>query len=307
MPGTPGVTEALRRLAPAAATAEDAYLSVFRDIAALLLDRATLYVAGQPHRLTELELYWNGLLHRDPFTHGDPMQQQLGAWYFHRSGGRYRGGTYKGLDIAFGSSEAFGGILLRGLERVDRAPDPAPPAPDPAPPAPAASLIDGPCMVVDHILQLTASPSIEALVSRFDGMIERRDLASPLASLLYIDLDAGPGRGAPIYATPRIGLTLKKGSTEARRRYLARPYRFLSEPARIRKGKPYLVTALHLEGRSPDEIAALTGTRRAVVDGYLAAFAAGRARGAHGIEDPGGDLSTEGLCRLLGACAAAGA
>lgn len=284
------VIDALGRLAPAAATPESAYPAAFREIAGLLLDRATLYVAGQPHRLTEIEIYWSGLAHVDPFTHGDPMQQRLGAWYFHRSGQRYRGGTYKGLDIAFGRSEAFGGILIRGIERDDHG--------SAGPAAGTPSLIDGPCMVVDHILRLTASPSIDALVSRFDGTIESRDRGSPL----HVRLDGGPGRGTVIYATPRIGLTLKKGSTEARRRYLARPYRFLSEPARIRKGKPHLVTALHQEGRSPDEIAALTGTRRAVLDGYLAAFEAGR---AHGIAEPGGAPSTDALCRLLGACAAA--
>src|SRR5689334_5352605 len=123
------ITEALRTLAPTAGTAEEAYPAVFREIAGLLLGRATLFVAGRPHRFTELEMYWNGLAHGDPFTHGDPVQRQLGAWYFHRSGGRYRGGTYKGLDIAFGNPEAFGGILIRGLEREGDAP----------------ALIDGPC------------------------------------------------------------------------------------------------------------------------------------------------------------------
>jgi hypothetical protein len=277
------VTEALRRLAPSADTAEDAYGAVFREIAELLLDRTTLYVAGRPHRLTELELYWSGFLHEDPFTHGDPMQQRLGSWYFHRSGQRYRSGTYKGLDLAFGSRDAFGGILVRGVEHL----------------GPRPGLIDGPCMVVDHILDLTASASIDELVRRFDLSIESTDRSSPL----LVQLDPGAGRGAAIYATPRIGLTLKKGSTAARRRYLARPYRFLSEPARIRKGKPHLVTALHLQGRSPGEIAALTGTRRSVVDGYLAAFEAGRARRISELE---GDLSTRGLCALLGACAAPG-
>jgi hypothetical protein len=279
------VTEALRGLAPSADTAEEAYGAVFREIAELLLDRTTLYVAGRPHRFTELELYWSGLAHEDPFTHRDPMQQRLGSWYFHRSGQRYRSGTYKGLDLAFGSRDAFGGILVRGVERL----------------GPQPALIDGPCMVVDHILGLTASASVDELVRRFDGTIESADRSSPL--FVQLELEPGAGRGATIYATPRIGLTLKKGSTAARQRYLARPYRFLSEPARIRKGKPHLVTALHRQGRSPAEIAALTGTRRSVVEGYLAAFEAGRAKR---IAAQAGDLSTTELCALLGACAAPG-
>lgn len=277
------VTEALRRLAPTAATPERAYAAVFREIAELLLGRTTVRVAGRPHRFTELELYWHGPGHEDPFTHGDPMQRQLGAWYFHRAGGSYRGGTYKGLDLAFGNAGASGGILVRGLERVEER---------------AGVLIDGPCLVVDHILALTGSPTIEELVRRGAVSIESPDRRSPL----HVELDADPGLVRPILATARIGLTLRKGATEARRRYLARPYRFLSEPARIRKGRPHLIVALHQQGRSPDEIAAVTGARRAVIEGHVAAFEAGRARR---IAGPDGDGSTDELCRLLGACAVA--
>jgi hypothetical protein len=279
---TATVTEALQRIAPSAGTADGEYLALFRDAADLLLNRTTLRIAGHPHRFTELELYFTGHAHADPFTHGDPMQRTLARWYFHRSGERYRSGTYKGLDVSFGSPEAFGGILVRGVERL----------------GPAPVLIDGPCMVVDHILALTASPAIEDLVSRFDLAIESAGRRSPL----HVELDAGPGRGATVHATPRIGLTLKKGNTEARRRFIARPYRFLSEPARIRKGKPHLITALHRQGWSPAAIAAVTATRPSVIQGYLAAFEAGRRRP---IAELAGDLSTAELCELLGACAAA--
>jgi hypothetical protein len=282
------VTEALRRLSPSADTEEGAYGAVFRDIAELLFNHTTLQIAQRPYRLTELELYWSGLAHIDPFSHGNARQQQLGTWYFHRAGTQYRSGTYKGLDIAFGSSEAFGGILLRGIEGLA----------EPGPPGPLGPLIDGPCMVVDHILARTSSASIEALVNRFDVTIENTEGRSPL----YLALDADPGRSQPIYATPRIGLTLKKGTTEARQRLIARPYRFLSEPARIRKGRPHLITALHQQGRSPAEIAALTGVRRSVVQGYLDAFEAGRAKP---IDAFGGELSTRELCELLGACSVA--
>jgi 3-methyladenine DNA glycosylase Mpg len=281
------VTEALQKLSPAAHTAEQAYGAVFREIADLLLNQTTLYIAQRPYRVTELEFYWSGPAHIDPFSHGQAMQKQLGAWYFHRAGRQYRSGTYKGLDVAFGNREAFGGILLRSIEALA--------APGRLPGALPGALIDGPCMVVDHILAITASPSIDALVSRFDVTIENTDRRSPL----YLELAAGSGRNQTVYATPRIGLTLKKGTTEARQRYIARHYRFLSEPARIRKGKPHLITALHQQGRLPAEISALTGTRLSVLQGYLEAFEAGRTAP---IEEFGGDLSTSELCRLLGAC-----
>ena len=277
------VTEALRQLSPSADAQEAAYGPVFREIAELLINRTILHVAGRPYHVTELEIYFHGLQHLDPFTHGDAMQKQLGSWYFHRAGTRYRSGTYKGLDIAFGHSDAFGGILVRGIESL----------------AEPATLVDGPCKVVDHILAATASPSIDALVSRFDVAIEDPARGSPL----HLTLDASPRHARPIYATPRIGLTLKKENTSARRRFLARHYRFLSEPARIQKGKPHLITALHQQGWLPAQIAALTGTRLPVLQSYLDAFRAGPATA---LEELRGDLSTSETCKLLGACAAAG-
>jgi 3-methyladenine DNA glycosylase Mpg len=276
------LVRALHQLSPSAETDDAACGSLFGQIAELLLNRTTLFIAQHPYRITEIELYYHGLQHLDPFTHNDPMQQQLGAWYFHRSGTQYRSGTYKGLDIAFGSAEAFGGILLRGIESL----------------AGSGPLIDGPCNLVDHILASTASPSIATLVSRFDATIEDPTRRSPL----HLALDAHPRPAQPIYATPRIGLTIKKGNTPARRRFIARPYRFLSEPARIRKGKPHLITSLHQHGHAPAQIAALTRTRLAVVQGYLDAFEAGPTTP---LESLRGDLSPAQTCQLLGACAAA--
>lgn len=277
------VTEALRRLSPSAGTQEAAYGAAFRQIAELLINRTTLHVAGHRYRCTELEMYFHGFQHVDPFTHGDAIQKQLGAWYFHRSGTRYRSGTYKGLDIAFGNSEAFGGILIRGIADL----------------VASGALIDGPCKVVDHILTVTASPSIEALVSRFDATIEDCTGRSPL----HVELDAGSSRAQLIYATPRIGLTLKKENSSARRRFIARHYRFLSEPARIRKGKPHLITSLHQQGYPPTAIATLTDTRLSVLQGYLEAFQAGPATS---LEDLRRDLTASETCKLLGACAVEG-
>ena len=267
--------DAIRRLAPPADADEAACGAALAALAELLLDRATLHVAGQPYCFTELEVYYHGFAHLDPFTHRDAMQQQLGRWYFHRAGTSYRGGTYKGLDIAFGNADAFGGILIRGIERAD------------------GTLIDGPCLVVDHILETTEAATIDELVRRFDLAIADQP-RSPLAITL-----ASP-RQRTVYATPRIGLTFKRDNTELRRRFLARPYRFLSEPARIRKGKPHLITALHRQGRSPSDIASLTATRSSIVDSYLSAFEAGRARPLATFD---GALSPSELCALFGACA----
>ncbi len=138
--------------------------------------------------------------------------------------------------------------------------------------------------------------------------IEDPDGRSPLRVALDAsadaDADGSPdrGRGHAVYATARIGLTLKRGrdrgAAALHRAALPLPHRAGADP----KGKPYLIAALHLQGRSPEEIAAVTRTRRAVIDGHLAAFEAGRALR---LAELGGDLaSPAALCRLLGAAAA---
>ncbi len=227
-------------------------------------------IAGEPHRVTEAELYVRAPNHVDPFTHGDPIQQQLGQWYFHRSGGTYRGGTYKGLDIAFGAGGAYAAVLLRGIV--------------------GESLIDGPCLVVEHILARTRCASIDELVARHGLAIE------DATSALRVE---PASHAIAIHATARIGLTLKKGNTLERRRYLARPYRFLSEPARIKKGKPHLVCALHAQGRAAAEIAEVAALRRSIVDAYVAAYEAGRTMSPAAFT---ADLSGSQICSLLGAC-----
>ena len=273
-------SRALRALMPDPAAEEAEYLPAFRAMADLLLNRSTLVAAGVPHRLTEVEFYYRGGRHGDDFTHGDPIQTNFGIWYFHRTGGEYRGGTYKGLDISIGYDDTHGGILIRGVEQL----------------APAPALLDGPCLVVDHLLALNQSPSIKELVSGFDLRIDAPD--PPDASPLYLEIDARTRRQAVI-ESPRVGLTLKRGELAVRQRFIARPYRFLTEPARIKKGKASLVVALHRRGLPAAEIVRLTGGTAAAVKKYAALYEEGKGR------SPGefrGDLSTEDLCRLLGAC-----
>src|SRR6187200_1023890 len=117
----------------------------FAGIAAALLNRTRWVIAGRPHRLTECEFYYRGPAHDDPFTHGDPVQVHAGRWYFHKTAGVYRGGSFKGVDITFGDGTARGGILIRGLELPDGA------------------MIDGPSLLVDHVLTRCGAASVAAL------------------------------------------------------------------------------------------------------------------------------------------------
>ena len=46
-------------------------------------------------------------------------QKELGKWYFHKTGKGYKGGTYKGVDLAFGQHGSHAGCLLRAIEPLD--------------------------------------------------------------------------------------------------------------------------------------------------------------------------------------------
>eukprot|EP00438_Fugacium_kawagutii_P019613 Skav232786 [mRNA] locus=scaffold614:202164:202508:- [translate_table: standard] len=68
----------------------------------------------------------------------DLRQASCGVWYFHKKGGTYKSGSFKGMDLACGDKEGnvFAGLLLRAV--ID----------------PSDKLIEGPCLVVDKILEL---------------------------------------------------------------------------------------------------------------------------------------------------------
>jgi hypothetical protein len=252
----------------------------FDAVAAVLLGRARLVAGGTAFRIVEAEFYLFSDDHPDPSTHRDPLQKTLGRWYFHRSGGAYRSGSFKGLDLTFGDGSAFGGILLRGLE------------------AGGGGLVDGPSLLVDRLLSATGRATVAELDAAL-GTREAWDPASPLR-LEHGPADkADPAGPPPLYRTARVGLTLKR-SAGRMAEFLMRPYRFLSEPRRTAKGKPYLVLSLHARGLPPDEIAALTGCPRKTVDRYAAWFEAGRAEG-NPSRFAGSDLNPEALCRLHGA------
>ena len=273
---TTSFSDALRALIPPADADERAYLPAFRRLAALLLGGATWHIAGQEHRFVEIELYWNGPGHHDTFTHGDIMQKEFGRWYFHRSGATYRGGSYKGLDIAVGGAHTWAGILVRGLERLAD-----------------GALVDGPSMCVDHILALTGQSSIVALVNAFGREVD----PSP-GSSLYVTL-AEPARAVEVVESPRIGLTLKRGALPERAAFLARPYRFLSEPARIKKGRAHTVIGMYRQDIAVEDIARRTGSTAAQVLKYIDEYRAGRGQDPQRYVH---DLNTDETCRLLGAC-----
>ena len=214
----------------------------FASIATHLLGACRLSVAGVLHRLVEIELYFDGEQHRDPFAHRHPEQARPGHWYFHRIGESFRGGSFKGVDLTCGDGDACGGILIRSLEQPD------------------GRLVVGPSLCVDHLLVTTGTSSIATLTAAIAGR-SVFDRGSPLH---LVDDDA---RDVTIFRTARVGLSLKRHNDALAVDRLSRPYRFLTEPRRVTKGRAELIAALLSDGHSPEEVRRLTGSPMKAITG----------------------------------------
>jgi 3-methyladenine DNA glycosylase Mpg len=254
----------------------DALDEWFTRIADRLLNGSRLIAGQQTYRLVEVEFYYWSDAHSDPFTHRDPIQFLIGHWYFHRSRGTYRGGSFKGLDLTFGDPTSSGGILIRGLETRD------------------GTLIDGPSLCVDHLLDATGAADVSSLDRAIAGRLAWDD-GNPL---LLRPTEKSEGRR--IYRSARVGLFLKRaGSRTESTRFVMRPYRYLTEPRRTKKGKLHLVLALYARGESLDDIRRLTNCPRRTVERYVTEFEAGR-KEADFTPYFGIDLGPGELCRLHG-------
>ena len=254
----------------------------FDRMAAHLLHRARLLVAGKAHKLMEVEAYCHSTEHADPFAHRDPTQLFLGRWYFHRTGGGYRGGSFKGVDLTFGGSGAHAGFLIRGIETPD------------------GTLIDGPSITVDHLLATAGHKTVSSL----DTALGTNPVWQP-GALVGLTVAEG-AEDRPVYTSARVGLSLKKRNfqpDDPAFRFLFRPYRYLAAPTRTSKGKTLMALARLAQGEPPEEVATATGSPISAVKRYADDFAAGSAE-----TDPtpyyGTDWTTAELARLHGLWAA---
>ncbi len=248
----------------------------FVDMARRLLNGSALFIAGQRHRIVEVEIYYYAAIHPDPFAHRDPIQREPGRWYFHRSGNSYRGGSFKGFDLTFGDENSFSGILIRSIETA------------------TGILIDGPSLCVDHLLALTGTSSVATLDAAIAGR-KTWDVTGPVF-LEYEMLD----KSRPVYNCPRVGLSLKRAAAfPDMPRYLFRPYRYLTEPRRIRKGKMPLALAMHAQGIDAEIIRRTTGCPAAALRRYIADYMAGRAE-TDWTGCMGRELGPRDWCRLFG-------
>ncbi|MFN3199788.1 MAG: hypothetical protein ACE366_15405 [Bradymonadia bacterium] len=220
-----------------------------------LLHHTHLELAGERLELVEIELYGYGPGHADPFAHRHPSQSTAGRWYLHRTGSGFRSGSFKGLDLTFGPSDTWGGVLIRALR------------------LPSGMLVSGPSLCVDLILDRL-------------GVAHPRDLHDMIWPH-PVDAAAQPLRLAihepttcPIWWTARVGLTLKRAADHPTMpHWLLKPYRALTAPREIKKGRVYLVAALLQAGQDAASISALTGSSKSSIRKAEALLTAGVALG----------------------------
>lgn len=231
------------------------YQGEFTRIASVLINQCRLVAGGQRYRMVELEFYLNTPEHPDLFCHGDPFQDTRALWYFHRAGGKtYIENSFKGVDISIGHGEVDGvtspggGILIRSMEDMK------------------GNVTEGPSRCVDLILRDTGYAKVVDLVTELEKTkysVEHKD------STLYLELCTDLPI-VTVYATPRVGLSLKKGS-EPRLPYIMAPYRFSGHYHQLSKNNVLIVLSLYYLYKITDPVRLmnLTGTRKHILDKYL--------------------------------------
>lgn len=220
----------------------------FDKIANTLLNKSTLCIADKEFRICEIEFYLKNDEHNDVYTHADEDQKSVGKWYFHKRGGAYKGGTFKGLDLTFGK-DSYGGVLIRSIQNNQ-----------------TNKIIEGPCRVVNQILSLTNNLAIKDLVPFNAPQLDALDPTSPL----YVKSSALKDK-EEIFTGPRVGLTLRY-TTEDRKDYLMKPYRYLIKFPSIKKNWATVIYKLHQEGLSVKEIHEKTTYKTRVIEKAIASY-----------------------------------
>lgn len=159
------------------------------DVVKDMLYNNYIYVGNYKFYPCEIELYVNG----DPYKHMNVRQNIDNVFYVHRCGkeeySSYKGGNYKGLDYVLTNKIS---ILIRSIIYDN-------------------IIIEGPSLVVDHIIKVTGHTQQE------------------LESVLKLGTTTRDK--SKIYIGTRVGLTLKKCPNHYSIRldwakFLLKPYRF---------------------------------------------------------------------------------
>lgn len=186
----------------------------FDTIAEKILNSTELLINEKRFRICEIEIYFRSENHNDEYTHCNKDQSLFEKFYFHKyPNGTYKGGTYKGMDITFGKTteekNRYFGILIRSIYNIRD-----------------NEFIEGPCRVVNKILELNGHDNIR-------DMIGNRTLSiynEKIVSIVHTDNLEFKN----IYSGPRIGLSDKYPH------YRNKNYRYVIYKNKIKKEKKKL-------------------------------------------------------------------
>ena len=191
----------------------------FKELANRLLNSVVLILSDSEtrsraeFRFAEIEFYLFSESLPDPYTHRSSEQKCSNRFYFHKFGnGTYKAGTWKGLDLCFGSENSHFGVLLRSL--IDLQTD---------------EIVEGPCLCVNKILSHFSCQRVNDFVTKvLDGDLDFDfyDETKPLHLRKVNHLGQ-----EDLYHGPRIGLSNKWPE------YKDLPYRYCILRDRIKKNK----------------------------------------------------------------------
>jgi hypothetical protein len=235
--------------------------SIMDKMADYLLNNCILVINNNNYRLAELEFYLKDADHDDIFIHGDENQHIPYRWYFHKQfGGNYKSGTYKGLDITFGynddevqiNNDVYGGILIRSIVNMT-----------------TNEIIEGPCKVVNKILELNNVNSIDEFVIsnlEYENQ-DRDDILKIDCNNLHLEINNDLDN-LEVISCPRVGLTLKR-INELRQEYIMKNYRYIIYPKLIKKFRSGIIINLYYQGKREDDIMDITGSKIRYIMKYI--------------------------------------
>lgn len=207
------------------------YRTIFNELSETLMNNSVLVAGQDSYRICEIEFYlFCPTTHPDPVVHCSPDQKTSCSFYFHKTGTTYRGGTYKGLDITFGSDNIYAGILIRSMYNIKK-----------------DLVVEGPCKCVDAILTSTGYDSIQNLVlgEKNKGTTKWKllpvDREHANQSLYVVQNDNGRENRLEMYVGPRVGLKYVVNKPNSLT-YIMRDYRYTTVPT-LKKHRIGLITS----------------------------------------------------------------
>ena len=253
------------------------FRSVLDEIAKFLIENVKIVSAAtstaysnsvNSFAICEVEMYaYAKGVYEDRFTHRDPQQELLGTFYFHKKGGTYKGGSFKGLDVTFGSPNVSCGALIRSIREMKT----------------GGSLVEGPSLVVDALLQFTSSADITTLVKKGgqsdvkSGNKDQKEnsflcvteaLAKKCAqhwtSVLQLQLVEGRAKGEKtLFTAPRVGLVPRCVEDL---HFAGRLLRFIDGSCKLAKQRAGIIAAMLSDGKTRAEARSLSGGTQKNID-----------------------------------------